>query len=247
MVIPTSISLKLPRHIPLLVAFSRYSLSFNGVNSYLEVSHSPSLDFSGSPITVEAYVYPRSHAGYREIVRKGAVSNTEFTCEINNGYLRFDFYDGGGWNTHQDASTLLPLNRWSRVAWVYDNTRVKMYVNGIEIYNAAETTPITGRTNPIHIGCLYSGGTYYGPFDGLINEILLYNQARSLAELRYNMLNYANPIRSGLVLWLRMEEGAGLTAYDRSGYGNHASLLPAGSPPSWTRDKMWELRAEAGL
>jgi len=60
--------------------------------------------------------------------------------------------------------------------------------------------------------------------------------------------NYHNPVHPEyLRLWLPMEEGSGLTVYDKSGHGNNGSLLPADDPPTWQRVRQWELRAEAGL
>ena len=80
---------------------------------------------------------------------------------------------------------------------------------------------------------------------GLLKNFYQYNRPLSESELEHNLLNYTNPVASGLILWIPCEEGAGEIVYDKSGHGNYGMLLPAGRlGPTWERLRQWEIRAQ---
>ena len=100
-------------------------------------------------------------------------------------------------------------------------------------------------TVPLRIGYASDaalGGPYY--FDGYISFVRVYERELTDRERQYNMLNYHNPVRDGLVLWLDFEEGCGDKVYDKSGRGNHGTIYGGAK---WVRVRQYELRAEVGL
>ena len=70
-----------------------------------------------------------------------------------------------------------------------------------------------------------------------------YDRAITDDEIKYNALNYHDPVRNGLVMWFRMEEGQGLALHDYSGNGNDGTIFGA----DWTPVEKWELRGGADL
>lgn len=76
------------------------------------------------------------------------------------------------------------------------------------------------------------------------NPLIYSDKVLSLEEIRWNMLNYHNPVTDGLALWLPMEEGQGTTVKDYSGMGNDGTLL---NGPLWQRVSQWQMRGEVGL
>jgi len=93
------------------------------------------------------------------------------------------------------------------------------------------------NTESLILGCDFPGGDEY--FDGVIDEVRIYNQALTGSEVQQIMVGTApsQPDQppddtpgdstsdlSGLVLHLPFNEGSGITANDTSGYGNHGEL-----------------------
>jgi hypothetical protein len=75
-----------------------------------------------------------------------------------------------------------PINTWVQVGFVYDQTAVKYYINGVEVDSfLGSTGTILGQGRHI-IGT--SDNTRY--FNGLISSALLYNRALTNAEILYN-------------------------------------------------------------
>ena len=52
--------------------------------------------------------------------------------------------------------------------------------------------------------------------------------------MKLNRSGMNRPLNQGLVLWLKMSEGAGIRAHDVSGYRNHGTLTGPTHLPTWT-------------
>src|SRR5262249_26492933 len=96
-------------------------LNFDGKQSYIELSNPQELTFFG-PITIEAWVRPRSLNGLRNIVAHGYSSSplTEVYLRINGGkYQVCSFLNGQDFSTTADVPTT-DVGRWVYLAGVYD-------------------------------------------------------------------------------------------------------------------------------
>jgi len=240
MSLPLSVYRRMPRQLPLSLGFSRYSLSFNG-DDYVEVPHTDMFNIGlTGELTVCVWAYPRTAGDkWRAVITKNRESASEsdwYGIWASCGTPSYWHFRSG---TGILSTTEIELNKWAFLGMVARRGgTVECYVNG-----ELKGTFNDGSTDAdyaLRIG--HAGGTDEY-FDGIIDEILIYGRVLSEHEVRYNMLNYHNPIRDGLVLWLPLEEGTGTTVYDKSGYGNDGAIYGA----TWTRVKMWELRAEVGL
>ena len=96
-----------------------------------------------------------------------------------------------GTRSHVFAPSPLPVDSWTHLAVTYDGTMLRLYVNGDEVAEAPQTGTIASSTHPLELG----GDSVYGQyFDGLIDEVRVYNVARSADEIRTDM---STPIASG--------------------------------------------------
>src|SRR5581483_4700676 len=78
------------------------------------------------------------------------------------------------------APTALPLNTWSHLVATFDGTTEQLYVNGVQVASQVQPGAIGTSAQPITIG---------GAWQGLIDEVRVYNRALSAAEIQTDMNN----------------------------------------------------------
>lgn len=123
-----------------------------------------------------------------------------FFMDINNFKARFIVGNAAGWKVATGA-TALSLNTWYHIIGIYDGSSVKVYLNGL-IDGSNSVGSITISYNPITTAGPNPSTFYVGinhnstnssptaaadlayPFQGLIDEVRLYNRALSDAEVQ---------------------------------------------------------------
>jgi hypothetical protein len=135
----------------------------------------------------------------------------------------------GGTTEHADGQQADPMDDWTHLAVTYDGSMLRLYVDGTPVSSRAATGSILGTTKPLWIGGNHPYGEY---FQGLIDEVRVYNLALSPSKVRTEM---STPIRgskiaspeAGLVAAYAFDgESKGLAA-DSSGNGNAGVILGA--------------------
>ena len=206
------------------------ALQFDGVDDYVDAGANSSTNITGA-ITIEAWIYLRSYdVDYRTIVGKSA--QNWFRVEESPGNLRFYLYQGAVWKNISSTENI-NLNTWYHVVATYDNSTGKLFINGLDKSGASS---LLGGGADSSSGILYiSRSSGIGPWDGLIDDIRIYNRALSATEIRYHYN------RGGPVGYWKFDEGSGDTAYDESNNnndGNLAGTCPGGSTcPTWVEGK----------
>src|SRR5262249_8483048 len=78
----------------------------------------------------------------------------------------------------------LPLNAWSHLAATYDGATLSLYLNGNLVSSQAMSGSLTTSTGALRIG----GNSVFGDyFQGLIDDVRIYNRALSLNEIRSDL------------------------------------------------------------
>ena len=175
------------------IAKGRYgqALQFDGVNDWITIKDSPSLDLSTS-MTLEAWVNPQSQAGEKALIAKEQSGGAVY------GLLNADanvpaagIYDG---QYHVlSGSNQLPVNQWTHLVVTYDGQYGRLYANGVEVAKGGEKSLIQASNGELRIGGNSTWGAY---FKGLIDEVRIYNRALSAAEVQYNLktaISVSNP------------------------------------------------------
>jgi hypothetical protein len=83
-----------------------------------------------------------------------------------------------------NGNAALPLNTWTHVAVTYDGTTLRVFINGTQAGSAAVAGSIAASTGALRIGGNSVWGEY---FNGLIDEVRIYNRALSAAEIQTDM------------------------------------------------------------
>jgi fibronectin type 3 domain-containing protein len=164
-------------------------LSFNGSTNRVQVPSATSLNLT-SGMTLAGWVRPTaSQGGWRTIIQKEADAYV-LNASNDTGAL---FPGGGGtingsWQ-YVSGTSASPLNTWTHVAMTYDGATMRLYVNGVQVSTRLVTGTSQTTTSPLWIG----GNSPYGEyFQGVLDEIRVYNRALTLAEIltiRDNPLN----------------------------------------------------------
>ncbi len=124
--------------------------------------------------------------------------------------------DGSGTDYATPAGTAsVSNNQWHHVAMTRSGTTIKFYVDGV-----LDNTVTTGLANIVTSELMYvgaRGGGYFGIvdyFNGSMDDLRVWNVARTAMEISSNKDNYIDPGTSGLMLNYRFDESSGSTAAD---------------------------------
>ena len=169
------------------------ALRFNGASNYLDTNH----DYSWSnaqPFSMSVWFNTNNPFTNQVILSKDTTSNWEYTLRLNaNGSLSFHYWNTGGNDeivVGTDASEIA-TSTWYHAAVTYDGvSNAYLYLNSIEKASDAtivDTFQNRADTTRIGYGYYNSGTAYY--FNGLLDEVRIYNRALSAAEVKrlYNM------------------------------------------------------------
>jgi PKD repeat protein len=160
------------------------ALDFDGVNDWVTINDSASLDFS-TGMTLEAWVYPTSQSnGPNTVILKEAPGAEVYSLyseeELN---LPASYFNDGSYRSVTGPNRL-PANTWTHLVAIYDGQYQRLYVNGVEVAKNAATTPIQQSSGVLRIGGNSVWGEY---FDGYIDEVRIYNRALTATEVSNNM------------------------------------------------------------
>jgi hypothetical protein len=160
------------------------ALSFNGTNSWVTVADANSLDLT-SALTLEAWGRPSSLSGWRAVLVKEQPSELCYSLYANSDTAApvGDLYIGGAEQILHGTSAV-PLNTWTHLALTYDGATMRLYVNGTQVSSQARTGNVATSANALRIGGDSVWGEY---FNGLIDEVRVYNRALSASEIQTDM------------------------------------------------------------
>ncbi len=188
------------------------AIDFNGNSQFISVASATNLQPTET-LTIAAWIRGDAWgSGNRlnAIIRKGEGNPNNYQLAIGDGRvaLYLDTSDPVGVR----GNTVLSTATWYHVAGTWDGSAVRIYVNGqLDNTPAARTGTIGVDTRPMYIG----GYSISDLFDGMIQDVRLYNRALSQAEIAKLV---------GFVGHWKFAEGSGTSAADSTALANHATL-----------------------
>ena len=201
-----------------------YSLSFDGSSSYVEINPSDTFNLT-TKITVEAWIKAYKWADtYEEgsIVCKHGWTQAEKGYVIRaggDGQLSFNiaYLDKHGtykgWKEVLSQPGAIQINTWYHVAGVFDGDKLQLYINGMLVKEVNAKGSIVPSPYKLKIGRIADdGASNKRHWNGLIDEVRIWNVRRNDNEIRDNMSHHISPSSQGLIGYWRFTEGSGLTA-----------------------------------
>lgn len=111
---------------------------------------------------------------------------------------------------------------WHHIAGVWNGSRRKIFVDGETVLSASAVGEIPAENYTCKIGV--SGPNY---FEGLIDEVRIYNRAVDETEIIRSFEHKLPLNKTGLILWMDFEEGSETVPMDCSGNENHGMIFGA--------------------
>jgi hypothetical protein len=168
-----------------VVGKSGNALNFDGASDHVEVGNDPSLDMASKEVTLSAWIKltGNSRTGVHRIIRIGE----QITFGVNDNSNKLGGYvtDGGSQGAWDESDYVLSDDTWYHVVMVLDESGSKVYyVNGNPEATIGSGYVIDGATGVTRIGMIGDGtGAGDHPFNGLIDEVLVFDRALSGGEV----------------------------------------------------------------
>ncbi|NQV19017.1 MAG: T9SS type A sorting domain-containing protein [Armatimonadetes bacterium] len=199
-------------------------LDFDGTEDYVNCGNSASLNPGIGSFTIESWIKPDELSGTKRFIWKNDGTTPPFDGYyfMTNGSTSMAGF-GDDLESIQVSGGTLSAGSWHHVAVVRDVSadKVILYLNGVLVDEATDNTD-----NINYSGNFAIGGRPGEPewFDGLIDEVRIWNDARTEAEIRANMCKELAGNESGLVAYYKMSDGSGTSLTDNSTNSNTGTL-----------------------
>ncbi|EMR74263.1 hypothetical protein MCGE09_00423 [Thaumarchaeota archaeon SCGC AB-539-E09] len=224
-----------------------YALEFDGINNYVEVPDSDSLDITGA-ITIEFWLKFSSVPEYwKGIITKWMWSSEGFPgyyvlATTNESTLRFGLV--GEDKSRIETGHWGNLKGWHYYSFTYNGSEVRGFLDGTLHCFYAFNGSIGMNSLPLTIGCRSNKIDF---FKGAIDEVRISNISRSKEEI---LANYNGGEKRKqevdeytVALW-HFDEASGDTVYDETKNNNNGIIYNA----KWIRSvKKEEIKVEVDV
>ncbi|MCF6361358.1 MAG: T9SS type A sorting domain-containing protein [Cyclobacteriaceae bacterium] len=213
-------------------ASAQFALDMDGVNDYVDIENPATLQIIGDQ-TIEMWLYPRSFASRQNPYNKAYGGEGTFTQETSGVITYFYGTSGADATPYQgfDTGISLNLNEWNHVALVRDLTNMQLYwyVNGVQTNTvAANYAAAVASVSPVLLGAGYQNN-----YNGQMDEVRIWNVARTQAEIRDNMGKRLIGTELGLAAYYRFDDGAGTTLLDETNNSLNGTLTNMDPATDW--------------
>lgn len=210
-------------------------LDFDGSNDRLNIG---SIGDLGTAYTVELWaMFPTLPAAAGFVMLYGTndqtnVNNLAIDVEQFDSRISFNVRDNSGTNARATSpSGTLSTNTWYHIVGVRNGNTVTLYVNGDSLRSSTATFG-TVLMNQLTLGAGYhdGGNTWVSHALCQIDEVRIWNTARTEMEIKNNMCKVLQGNETGLVGYWNMNRGESNTCSpsgdvcDLTGNGNHGVL-----------------------
>jgi hypothetical protein len=156
-----------------------------GPAEYINFSTPAQLNQLENQLTLEAWVKPESFPSDPTIIDKGTSLMSFYISSGATNALKFILDTSVGSPTTYSASTDMDVDQWYHLVATYNGSQIRLYLNGVLDNTPASRTGTVSTNNlDLIVGSGWSGSNPLGfPFDGLIDEVAIYNRSLSAQEI----------------------------------------------------------------
>ncbi len=204
------------------------AMEFDGDGDYVDCGNNPILAITDA-VTVSAWIKVAVQGADHKVGgnQDGANGGYKMTVFSNNR-VEFEIRTAGNsavLNRSVSGGTEIQVDVWYHVSGVYSlaDGYIRTYVNGVLDRELATTQALGASPGSLMIGCEPFSASQYN-FNGVMDEICIYNRALSEGELLYLAGKRTTPVdpgTDGLVAYYAFENDAS----DSSGNELHGTLV----------------------
>lgn len=210
------------------------ALQFDGVGNSVDLGFGVDV---GASFTEEAWVFPAANdAAQRGILGSVNAVRAPGIWLLEKTRLVIGFSSATRFVSVATPS-VLKASEWNHVAATFDGSDYIVYVNGRSVFSTTNFSGLVPENSKVT-----SIGRVDSFFPGRLDEVRLWNIARSAGEIRHDMVRRLNGAEDGLVGYWRFDEGSGSTAANAVAKGVNGtvsgaswidSTAPTGIPPRY--------------
>lgn len=181
-------------------------LNFDGVNDVVNLGTTTSSLLNNSNfLTVEAWIKVPNVVGTKTIVGNHVGwGGTQFNLRVINNTL--NAFLGDGYYGVSSAAGTIVADTWTHVSMVYDDTTLKIYINGVVVgstsvpsgYSLANTSPQTFIGNSVFGGEIFQGD---------IDEVRIWNIVKTVEQLNGSKNCELQDAEPGLLAYYKFNQG----------------------------------------
>jgi len=216
------------------------AMSFDGSDDYVAITNTTSEDF-----TLEAWIKPDgtgSAAGSNAFHGDGILwsdvsgSANDFVLAILGNNIAFwdGSADANGTGGNVTGNTdVVTDGEWHHIAVTRESGgSMILYVDGVPDGSATAGTNALTDNPAIHIGANTLNSRYYS---GQIDEVRIWNTARSQTEIQADMYRALDSFESGLAAYYRFDQDSGTELVDVTSFDNDGTL---NGSPTWVTSEV---------
>lgn len=203
------------------------NLGANNSSKYVSVPSNLNSSFTGNQVTIEGWFnLTTAGGGNPMLIGEAFNGDGKITfCMYRNGQNINAGFFNGAW-VQVTSSTAIPLNTWTHIAATYDQTAIRIYINGVLNASINATQALPTGSEVWYLGKRWDGTTEM--FSGIMDELRIWNVARTQAQIQETMNSTVPTNSAGLRAYYKLDETTGAIASDAT--GNNFTGTVIGSP-----------------
>jgi len=222
------------------VSSTPHYVDLDGANDYVQAGDASSLNFGNgavdTPFTMELWIRPDAMVRHQLLGKWGSTATSAYRLHIASGFIRMDLRDASAnasVSVYTSASQSALIGSWHHLAVTYDGRGGANAAAGLSIYVDGVSVPVTRINNAAYVAMENSAASLqigrespsFQQFDGALDEIRIWNLARTASDIQGTMATELSGAEPGLVASWQFNEGSGTTTGDASGAGHPATLF----------------------
>jgi len=157
-----------------------FALKFDGIDDYINCGNNPRLSFNESAFSIELCIKPNDLRKDVSILAKGGVR--EYAIRVGGGYIDKVIIFVTGWDHYRySGSNAVQKGCWTHIVYVKKDTNLDCYIDGKLSNGSVTAIPLSvSGSDSLVIG----GMAGYGYFNGVLDEVKIYNRALIAEEIK---------------------------------------------------------------
>jgi hypothetical protein len=193
---------------PLAMSQTNQYLHFDKVDDFVQlpngsqyVSGTTALSLTGW-FYCDALAYGQGYMGFRS----GSGTAEFYLIQLNTGVMECRMVTTAGFYEYVSPSNTIIPQVWQHIAWIYDGTAIKLYVNGTLKGSSTASGVFQGENVTFAIGKSILGGFNF-VYGGRVDEVSVWKKALTQSEIQDMMENEPAGTETDLELYYKFNQG----------------------------------------